>query len=68
MAFSANKLRAVRTSRGMSQRAVARQMGVPPHYVCTWESGKNGPGGQNMVKLLQALGCDLEDVTTEDSK
>ncbi|MER7509985.1 helix-turn-helix transcriptional regulator [Streptomyces lavendulae] len=62
MAFSGQRLRIMRESRGLSQRVLAAKMGVKPNYLSKWEAGSS-PNGVNMVKLLRALECELEEVT-----
>ncbi|MFD5938448.1 helix-turn-helix domain-containing protein [Streptomyces bacillaris] len=61
--FSGQKLRAVRENRNISQRKLAARMGVNASYLSKWEGGRSAPNGVNMVRLLQVLGCELEEVT-----
>ncbi|MFM9603576.1 helix-turn-helix transcriptional regulator [Streptomyces turgidiscabies] len=61
--FSGQKLRETRHSRGMTQAQVAARVGVENVYVSYWENGHHAPNGVNMVLLLRALGCELEEVT-----
>ncbi|WP_314412507.1 helix-turn-helix transcriptional regulator [Streptomyces kroppenstedtii] len=61
--FSGQKLRETRHSRGMTQAQVAARVGVENVYVSYWENGRYAPNGVNMVLLLRALGCELEEVT-----
>ena len=62
--FSGQKLRKVRRSRGLSQAEVAARMGtISGLYVSYWENERHAPNGVNMVLLLRALGCELEEVT-----
>ncbi|WEH15020.1 helix-turn-helix transcriptional regulator [Streptomyces sp. VNUA24] len=61
--FSAQKLRQVRHARGLSQGQVAARMGTSGLYISYWENGRYAPNGVNMVLLLRALGCELEEVT-----
>ncbi len=34
-------------------------------YVSYWENDHHAPNGVNMVLLLRALGCELEEVTEQ---
>ncbi|MEU0246659.1 helix-turn-helix transcriptional regulator [Streptomyces sp. NPDC006235] len=61
--FSGQKLRATRQARGMTQAQVARRVGVENVYISYWENDRYAPNGVNMVLLLRALGCELEEVT-----
>jgi len=45
------RLRAVRTARGFSQEALARQLGIDPTTVARWEAGRGHPGAR-LSKLL----------------
>ncbi|MFF9862124.1 helix-turn-helix transcriptional regulator [Streptomyces tendae] len=62
--FSGQKLKEARSKRGLSQAQVAQRMGcISGLYVSHWENGRYSPNGVNMVLLLRALGCELEEVT-----
>ncbi|MEV6531018.1 helix-turn-helix transcriptional regulator [Streptomyces sp. NPDC051639] len=61
--FSGQKLREARNSRKMTQAQVAERMGISGLYVSYWENDRHAPNGVNMVLLLRALGCELEEVT-----
>jgi transcriptional regulator with XRE-family HTH domain len=62
--FSGQKLKEARTKRGLTQAQVAARMGcISGLYVSYWENGHYAPNGVNMVLLLRALGCELEEVT-----
>ena len=36
---------------GLSQVAMARELGVAPRTLWLWETGKSGPTGENLTKL-----------------
>ncbi|MBB0242998.1 helix-turn-helix domain-containing protein [Streptomyces alkaliphilus] len=63
MSFAGNRLREIRKARGFSQEQLAAELGVRPAYVSKWERGVSAPNGTNTVKLLRALGCELEEVS-----
>lgn len=42
---------------------VAEKMGIGHISLSHWENGRYAPNGINMVLLLRALGCELEEVT-----
>jgi DNA-binding XRE family transcriptional regulator len=50
------KLRLHRTHQGLSQRALARQIGVDPDTVSRWESGEWRPDKRTLGKVRQFLG------------
>jgi len=61
--FSGQKLREARHLRGLSQAQVAEKMGIGFISLSHWENNRYAPNGINMVLLLRALGCELEEVT-----
>ncbi|MGW7356633.1 helix-turn-helix domain-containing protein [Streptomyces sp. NPDC054802] len=61
--FSGQKLKEARSKRGLSQAEVAARMGVSGLYLSGWENDRHAPNGVNMVLLLRALECELEEVT-----
>jgi DNA-binding transcriptional regulator YiaG len=40
-----------RVSRGLSQAAMARELGVAAKTLCLWETGKQKPKGESVAKL-----------------
>lgn len=48
-------LRARRTTCGLTQVALARQLGIRPETVCRWERGKNRPRPRRQRSLAQVL-------------
>ncbi|MFD9118844.1 helix-turn-helix transcriptional regulator [Streptomyces bottropensis] len=62
--FSGQKLKEARNKRGLTQAQVAARMGsISGLYVSYWENDRHAPNGVNMVLLLRALGCEMEEVT-----
>lgn len=58
-------LRAARIRSGMSQRALAAEIGISPNSVVLWESGKASPTLSSVVKLATALGIPPEALLSE---
>jgi transcriptional regulator with XRE-family HTH domain len=56
----AERIRIWRTSRGKSQAALGREIGVSPEAVCQWESGKTKPVQSNIEKLVEVLELTME--------
>lgn len=62
--FSGKRMREVRISRGMTQEQVATSLQTRTTNISKWENDRSAPNGVNMVMLLRALKCELEEVTT----
>ena len=54
------RLRELREARGLSQRAVARDLGVTPGAVAKWELGYTQPTMDNILALASLLGCSTD--------
>ncbi len=61
-AFSGKRLRAIREREKMTQAKLAIRVDVPAPYVCNWETGRNTPRADNIIRLCRALRCGLEDL------
>lgn len=51
------RIRSLRTSRGMTGKALADELALPPTAITAWERGRVIPGGRSLVLLARALGC-----------
>jgi transcriptional regulator with XRE-family HTH domain len=59
----ADKIRAARRAKGMTQRDVATALNVTPGAVAQWEGGGNGGRGissSNLVKVCLLLGIEMD--------
>lgn len=56
-------LRWLRTQRLQKQREVARSAGITPAMLSAYETGKHRPSLDTTERVLQALGCDVVDLT-----
>jgi transcriptional regulator with XRE-family HTH domain len=56
------RIRAVRVGRGVSLRALAREVGVSASLVSQIETGKSQPSVSTLYALTSALGVSVEDV------
>lgn len=63
--FSGACLRDLRLSRGLSQNALADQVGLTQGVVHHWESGRYAPRAASLEKLLSALDATIGDVYEE---
>jgi len=55
-----NKIKETRMRIKMSQKDLAKAMGVSQPTVSDWESGRKVPSGKNAVKLSQIFGESLD--------
>ena len=56
----ADRLRAARLGRGLSQGELARKSGVSENGIQGYELGKVSPGAQNLIALADALEVSLD--------
>lgn len=61
----ARNLVAARKRSGLSQRALANEIGASPNSVVEWEKGKSSPTLTSVVKLAKALEIPPEALLTE---
>lgn len=54
-----------RKKAGLSQDAVAKQLGVSSAAVCQWETGKTEPRAKLLPKIANAYGCTIDDLLTD---
>ncbi len=52
-ALTGDEIRAMRQEAGMSQRDLARKLGVSVNSVCNWETGRTEPRRASVKKLLE---------------
>ncbi len=55
------KIKALRMQQGLSQKALAKRLGVSDRAVSKWELGYSQPSAQHLVSLSRILGADIED-------
>ena len=56
----AERLKRIRTQKGLSQGAVARHFGMSPVGYGGWERGDSEPSIENLVKLCRLFGCSAD--------
>ena len=61
--WAPHRIRKFREDQGWSDVRLAAEVGVSVDAVRNWESGKNEPGASNLIGLVRALACRLEDLT-----
>jgi len=57
--LTGQKLRAIRSLKGMSQREVAERAGISPASLATFESGRSDMRAGTIVKLCEAMGVTI---------
>lgn len=55
-------LKNMREAKGLSQMALAKELGVDQSSVCLWEKGKTFPRVDVAIRLAKLLGCSLDDL------
>ena len=58
----ATGLRALRDKHGLTQRELARRLGVTHNYIPALEAGTRNPGPKLRQALMQLFQCDFEDL------
>ena len=61
----AARLRALRLKSGLSQEALARQLGVSAQSVSNWENAANWPEAALILPLARQLGVSADELLTE---
>ena len=60
--------KALRTNTDMTQKELAKKIGVPPSSINKWIKGERVPRKDNMEKLAQALGVRVDYLRAEAEK
>jgi len=55
-------LRGMREKHGLTQRELARRLGVTQNYIPALEAGTRNPGPKLRQSLMQLFQCDFEDL------
>ncbi|HWA67939.1 MAG TPA: helix-turn-helix transcriptional regulator [Mycobacteriales bacterium] len=66
MSRSGSLLREVRGRAGLSQNELARRSGVDATLISAYENGRRVPGGDALIRLIEACGATLDPTTTVD--
>lgn len=54
------KLKQLRSEKGLSQRAVAKQLGVSPSIISGYETGERTPSAEALLALAQLYRCSID--------
>lgn len=66
MSRSGDALREVRRRSGLSQRELARRSGIASTLISAYENGRRVPGGDALIRLIEACGGSVDLTTTVD--
>lgn len=61
------RMEELRTSAGLSQGKVAKELGITDAAVSMWETGKTRPRASLLVKLATLYGCTVDELLAEDA-
>ena len=61
-------IKELRTATGLSQKALARKVGVNQRAVGQWENGECLPRADKLPKIADALGCGINDLFAKDGE
>lgn len=56
------KIKNLRLKKLLTQEDIAKHLGVKQPTVSTWESGLFEPSIENLIKLSDLLGCDMNEL------
>lgn len=63
-----NNLASCRKARGLSQREVAKILGMRQSNICDWEAGKYKPTADNLWSLADFYGCSIDYLLGRESE
>lgn len=63
MENNVNTLASVRRNKGISQSELSKLTGYTQGYLSMFESGKRAPSYENLLKISEALGCSVEEIS-----
>ena len=60
------KLKKIRESKNMTQDKLASALGISRAAVAMWESGAAKPRADKLVKLVEILGCTVDELLRDN--
>ena len=60
--FKGEKLKKIRVSRGMSQKALAEYLGISDRAISKWETGLSQPSAKNLIMAARVLNVSVEEL------
>ena len=58
--IGANKIKALRLARGLSQKALADALGISDRAISKWEKGISQPSARNLIAMAKMMGCPVD--------
>ena len=55
-----------REGKGLSQQALAQELGIDQSTVSLWESGKTKPRANLLPKVAKLLGCTVDELLADE--
>ncbi len=65
--FQGEKLKEVRTKKGISQKALAEYLGISDRAISKWETGLSQPSAKNLVMTARILNVAVEELLVSES-
>lgn len=65
--FSGQRLRTVRTAADVSRTDLASAIGMTYQMLYLYEQSRSVPSGDVLIRLIDVLGCTLDDLAVEDA-
>ena len=62
MTYFTDKLKALRKEKKLTQKELAEQIGIKQNSYSDWETGKNEPNLENIVKLSKILDTSTDEL------
>ena len=63
----AQRLKALRNKKGLTQIQFAEKFNISSGTIAMWETGKTSPRAEALPKLATLLGCTVDELLTEQS-
>lgn len=64
--FQGDKLKEVRTKKGMSQKALAEYLGISDRAISKWETGLSQPSAKNLIMTARILNVAVEELLASE--
>lgn len=62
------KIKKLRVFVNMTQKELAKKMGLSPSTVSMWEKGERNPRTEKLPELARALGCSIDELFQGESE
>lgn len=55
-------LKAMRVNAGLNQKEVAKNLGIAPNTLISWEKNNTSPDAVQLSKICELYGCKMDDI------